>query len=158
MNKIHFSSKSDDWKTPVGLFNKLNTKYSFELDAAASEDNAKCLNFYTEQDNALLKDWSKDAKSIFLNPPYGRQIHAFVKKAYEESLKGCVVVCLIPARVDTQWWYNYVRKATKIVFLTGRLKFSNSASGAPFPSCIIVFDNSCNEQSILWEKTSDYKE
>lgn len=106
MNNIFFSSKSDEWETPKDFFNFFNGKFNFLLDAAATKDNALCDSFFTISDNSLTCDWQK-YKSIWLNPPYGRQIGKFIKKAHEESLKGCVVVCLVPARVDTKWWHEY---------------------------------------------------
>ena len=74
-----------------------------------------------------------------MNPPYGRQIINWIKKAYEESReKYCdVVVCLLPARTDTKWFHEYCLKG-EIRFIRGRLYFSN-AGRAPFPSMIVIF-------------------
>lgn len=73
-----------------------------------------------------------------MNPPYGRTIGAWMRKAYEESLKGAVVVCLVPARTDTAWWHDYAAKG-KVRFLRGRLKFEGAKANAPFPSALVVF-------------------
>lgn len=75
-----------------------------------------------------------------MNPPYGREIGAWIKKAYQESLLGATVVCLVPARTDTRWWHDYVMKAKEIRFLRGRLKFGSAINSAPFPSAVIIFD------------------
>ena len=75
-----------------------------------------------------------------MNPPYGREIGKWVKKAYEESRKGTPVVCLLPARTDTAWWNDYCAKGL-IKFVRGRLKFGNAETGAPFPSAIVIFAN-----------------
>ena len=76
---------------------------------------------------------------MWLNPPYGRTIGAWVKKAYEESQKpGTFVVCLLPARTDTAWFHDYCKKGY-IQFIRGRLKFGNSKNSAPFPSMIVFF-------------------
>ena len=72
-----------------------------------------------------------------LNPPYG-EVHAFMKKAFEQSLLGATVVCLVPARTDTEWWFQYARKGL-ILFLKGRLKFGGGENSAPFPSALIIF-------------------
>lgn len=75
-----------------------------------------------------------------MNPPYGREIKEWIKKAYEESKKDCLVVALIPARTDTIYWHEYIfNKASEIRFLKGRLKFGKSKNCAPFPSAVIVF-------------------
>ena len=75
-----------------------------------------------------------------LQSPYGRKIGKWLRKGYEESLKGSLVVFLIPSRTDTKWWHEYVFKASEIRFIRGRLKFGNAQNSAPFPSVIVVFD------------------
>jgi phage N-6-adenine-methyltransferase len=77
--KLMFSSKSNDWATPQSFFDKLNGVFGpFTLDAAASSDNYKVANHYTEADNSLSQDWS--GNRVFLNPPYGRNLKDWVKK------------------------------------------------------------------------------
>ena len=134
---VHFSSKSNEWTTPIKFYDKLNEEFNFTLDPCCTKDNAKCKNFYTQNDNGLSKDWSNEI--VFMNPPYGREIKHWIKKAYNESLKGALVVCLIPARTDTSYWHDYCMKGT-IRFIRGRLKFSNKNS-APFPSAVVIFNN-----------------
>ena len=78
-----------------------------------------------------------------MNPPYGRVIKDWIKKAYEEAQKdNTTVVALIPARTDTRYWHDYVMKAQAIYFVKGRLKFGNGGNSAPFPSAVVVFNGS----------------
>ena len=74
-----------------------------------------------------------------MNPPYGRVIGHWMKKAYEESLSGAKVVCLVPSRTDTAWWHDYAMKG-QIEFIRGRLKFGDAKNSAPFPSAIVIFE------------------
>jgi hypothetical protein len=83
----------------------------------------------------LKQQWSG---KVFVNPPYGREIGQWVRKAWEESLHGTLVVCLVPARVDTRWWHDYAKKG-HVYFLRGRLKFGGASNSAPFPSAIVTF-------------------
>ena len=137
--EVHYSSKSNEWATPKDLFEKLNKEFNFTLDPCATKENAKCDKYYTIEDDGLIQDWSKDV--VFMNPPYGRQIKHWIRKAYEESEKGAKVVCLIPSRTDITYWHDYIfGKASDIRFLKGRLKFGESKNSAPFPSAIIVFN------------------
>ncbi len=76
--------------------------------------------------------------TCWMNPPYGRKIGQWVRKAYESSLLGATVVCLLPARTDTAWWHDYVVKG-EIRFLRGRLKFGGQKNSAPFPSAVVVY-------------------
>ena len=135
---VHFSSKSNEWTTPQHLFDELNQEFNFTLDPCATEENAKCSKHFTIEDDGLSKYWSNDV--VFMNPPYGREIKKWIKKAYEESLNGATVVCLIPARTDTMYWHDFIfDKADDIRFLKGRLKFGNGKNSAPFPSAIVVY-------------------
>ena len=133
---VHFSSETDMWSTPQSFFTKYDEKYNFNLDVCASEDNAKCAKYFTETDDGLQQEWEG---VCWMNPPYGREIIKWMKKAYESSLNGATVVCLVPARTDTTWWHEYAMKGT-IEFIRGRLKFGNSKNSAPFPSAIVVFN------------------
>jgi site-specific DNA-methyltransferase (adenine-specific) len=137
LNPALFSSNKQDWETPQKLFDELNEEFQFERDVAANEQNAKCAKFFTEADDGLKQDWSKDV--CWLNPPYGRAIASWLRKAYEESKKGATVVCLVAARTDTRWWHEYALKASEIRYLKGRLRFVGAKDSAPFPSAILVF-------------------
>ena len=135
MKPVMFSAQSDDWETPQSLFDELDKEFLFSVDVCASPKNAKCRRFFTEETDGLSQDW----KGIcWMNPPYGRKIGKWIKKAYESSMAGATVVCLVPARTDTGWWHEFVMKG-EIRFIKGRLKFGNSKSNAPFPSAIIIF-------------------
>lgn len=72
-----------------------------------------------------------------MNPPYGREISEWVKKAAESD---ALVVALLPARTDTKWFHDYILNKSYIKFIKGRLKFGNSKGSAPFPSMIVVFN------------------
>ena len=135
---VHYSSKTNEWSTSQAFFDELNKEFNFTLDSCATSENAKCTKYFTVEDDGLKQDWSNDV--VFMNPPYGREIKYWVKKAYEESLKGATVVCLIPSRTDTAYWHDYIfGKADDIRFLRGRLKFGDSKNPAPFPSAIIIY-------------------
>lgn len=133
---VHFSSKTSVWETPKDLFEKLDLEFGFTLDVCALPENAKCERFFTPEKDGLKQDW----KGVcWMNPPYGREIGEWVKKAFQASIYGATVVCLLPARTDTAWWHAYVLEATEIRFLKGRLRFVGAKSSAPFPSAIVVF-------------------
>ena len=132
-----FSSKSDEWKTPEAIFNKLNEEFNFTLDPCATDENSKCIRYYTKEQDGLKASWG--GERVFCNPPYS-QIKSWVKKAYEESHKpGTTVVLLIPARTDTKYFHDYILNRSEIRFLKGRLRFNNAKDNAPFPSMVVVF-------------------
>ena len=135
INKGLLTSNTDLWETPQDFFDRLDEEFNFDLDVCANVENAKCEKYFTEEMDGLQQEW----KGVcWMNPPYGRQIGKWMKKAYESSLNGATVVCLVPARTDTRWWHDYCMKG-EIRFVKGRLKFGDSVNSAPFPSAVIIF-------------------
>lgn len=135
MPNVHFSSKTDLWATPQDFFDKYDAKHSFTLDVCALPDNAKCSTFFTPETDGLAQPW---VGVCWMNPPYGRTIAQWVRKAFESAQMGATVVCLLPARTDTAWWHDYCTKG-EIEFIRGRLKFGGHKNSAPFPSAIVTF-------------------
>lgn len=116
-----------DWKTPKAFYDKLNEEFQFDFDPCPPNP----------QFDGLAIEWGG---STYCNPPYGRKIGKWIKKAYEESLKGKTVVMLIPARPDTKMWQDIILPhAKEIRFIRGRLKFDDQKNPAPFPSAVIIF-------------------
>jgi phage N-6-adenine-methyltransferase len=133
----HFSSATDDWATPQDFFDRMNSRFGpFELDVCADNENAKCPHYFTAEDNGLAQQWEG---RCWMNPPYGRTIRHWMRKAYESSLAGATVVCLVPARTDTAWWHDFAARG-KVEFIRGRLKFGGHKNSAPFPSAIVIFN------------------
>lgn len=81
LNAGMFTSTTDLWATPQSFFDNLNVEFNFTLDPCSSAENHKCEKFYTEEDDGLSKNW--DNESVFMNPPYGKEISKWVKKASE---------------------------------------------------------------------------
>ncbi len=166
---VHFSSNRKDWETPWELFNELYEEFEFTLDVCSEEHNSKLATFFSPEDDGLKQDWGDNI--CWMNPPYGdpefpckpnckkkmckkRGYHNdvyvpgiidWVQKAYEESLNGATVVCLLPARTCTKWFHHYVYHKAEIRFLKGRLKFVGAKHPAPFPSMIAVFRHTKKE-------------
>ena len=135
MNKVHFSSATDLWATPPDFFDELNKEFNFETDVCALPENAKCEKYYSPEMDGLKQEWRG---VCWMNPPYGREIGKWMQKAYESSLQGATVVCLVPARTDTKWFHDFAMRG-EVRFVRGRLKFGDSKNSAPFPSAVVVF-------------------
>ena len=128
-----FASNNQDWETPDDLFEKINKEFNFMRDVCASPENAKCINFWTEEDSCLTKQWDG---INWMNPPY-KNMKVFIKKAYEER-DNAITVCLIPARTNTIWWHEYCMKG-EVYFIQGRPKFKGCIHGLPQPLALVVF-------------------
>jgi phage N-6-adenine-methyltransferase len=136
---VHFRSDSDEWATPQRLFDDLDAEYHFTLDACATPDNAKCASYFTRADDGLAQRWTG---RVWCNPPYGRAIGRWLRKAWESVEQGDaeLVVCLVPARPGGAWWHDYAAKG-EVEFLRGRLRFGDATNVAPFDSALVVFRN-----------------
>ncbi len=134
---ISRKSEKQDWETPQALFDELDSKRHFTLDAASSNANAKCEKHLTEEDDALSCSWA--GETVFVNPPYGRTLKLWVRKGEMESSHADVTM-LIPARTDTSYFHDHVKDKADVDFLRGRLKFENggvAGDPAPFPSMVV---------------------
>lgn len=137
--KALFSSQRSDWETPQDLFERLDEEFHFTLDPAASEECHKCSRFFTEEQDGLLQPWT--GERVFCNPPYGRKIGDWAKKACEEAQNpDTIVMMLLPARTDTRWFHRYIYGKAEIRFLKGRLKFGKAKNSAPFPSMVVIWE------------------
>lgn len=157
MSSFSVMSSSVDmtWTTPKSFFDKVSQEFNFTLDAAAFKTSALCPNYYgpdheqTDRRDALECDWVKDSAGgwIWLNPPYGRALPHFIKKAHNEYLRGAKIVILIPSRTGTSYWHDYLVNH-EIRFIRGRLKFGNTNTSAPFDSALIIMGGNQNVQFV----------
>jgi len=107
------------------------------LDPCSTDENAKCERHFTIEQDGLQQDWG--GCKVFCNPPYS-QIGKWVEKSYRETrTDGTIVVLLIPSRTDTKYFHDFIYHRAEIRFLRGRIKFGDSANGAPFPSMVVIF-------------------
>ncbi len=145
MNGALLSSQKMDYCTPGEFFWELDKEFHFVLDAAATEKSAKCATYYTPETDGLTKPWNvAGGGAVFCNPPYGREIGKWVRKAYEEAQSGITVVLLIPARTDTSYFHEYIYGKAEIRWVRGRLRFEDEDGTvyppAPFPSMVVVYN------------------
>lgn len=136
VNKALFSSEDQGWETPTWFFTALDDEFHFAVDVAASMENRKVDKFFSVHQDAFRLRWTG---VCWLNPPYGREIGKWLAKALKSAVEdNATVVVLVPARTDTNWWYDYVR-ISEHRFLKGRLKFKGAPTSAPFPSALAIF-------------------
>lgn len=127
-----------DWWTPDWLFDELNAKYGpFTLDAAASPDNAKCVEYFTEEQDGRAQPWTG---RVFCNPPY-RDLVKWVEHAYHETQSGrCELACLLlPAQTSTRWFHEFALPFAELQWIRGKVKFAGQKDRALMPTVIVVF-------------------
>lgn len=138
-NDGRWHSRGSDWSTPQGLFNKLNAEFNFTLDVCASDWNAKCEKYFTEEQDALKQDWGNNV--CWMNPPYGKVLKQWIEKAFQSSLNGADVVCLVPSATDLEWWHKFAMKG-EIRFIRSRPRFVTKEGKWQqtfSPSTILIF-------------------
>ncbi len=150
-------SSSIHWGTPQHIYDRLNERFAFDLDACAmNADVAKHENFISEAQNALKVEWQ--AKTVFMNPPYGRAIKAFMQKAKEQVLKhDLTVVCLIPNSTGTLWFKENVKPVLdEMIIVHQRVQFVDldsssigKTTGANFDSIVCVLKKSPRKSPII---------
>lgn len=135
--EVLFSSATPEWFTPPEIITAVvEVLGSIDLDPCSPSLDGPVPAFhrFTPTEDGLSQPWHG---RIYMNPPYGRGILRWVKKAVEEYKAGRVQsgILLLPARPDTQWFAlleDYPWCAVR-----GRLKFSGCIDSAPFPSAIV---------------------
>ena len=150
------------WETPPELFARLNEVFRFTLDAAATPQNAKCARFFVPPAlctdcggsgltpalyecglcDGLRQPWAHreyGREVVWLNPPYGRTIGAWLAKACEESQRGATVVALLPGDTSTRWWHDYVEGRADVWRLEGRVRFVGASGSPNFASVIAIY-------------------
>jgi site-specific DNA-methyltransferase (adenine-specific) len=141
-NNGRYNGNGREWKTPPEVFEPLHREFDFTLDPCATADSAKVPRFYDEAINGLTQSWA--GERVFMNPPYGREIYAWTRKALMESRdNGALVVGLLPASTDLAWWHeDVVPYAVEMRWLRGRVRFLTDgpyrASGF-FASVIVIW-------------------
>ena len=130
MNSALLSSKKMDWCTPQDFFDKLNAEFGFVLDPAATDKTAKCSLYYTPEMDGLSQSWDRGG-AVFCNPPYGREIGKWVKKAYEEARGGGTpLYCLSQReRIRPTFTITYTEKRKSVSFAGGFA--SRTTKGTP---------------------------
>lgn len=142
---------ADRWITPPEIFEPLNHEFHFDLDGAADSQTARLPRYETDALNAV--EW-KGAR-IWLNPPYGRLLEKFVRRARSEAAKGKLIVALIPFRCRAAWWHDCViGRAKEIRCVRGRVKFLRpDGSRARFTgscdSCVVIWNGNGGKRTKL---------
>ena len=154
MNNVHYSSKSSEHNTPKWLVDEIRHYFegSIDFDPCTNNEAQQLIQatyYQTYPSNILREAWNY--RAVYMNPPYGRQISVWINKLVVECRLQNVetAIALVPARTDTRWFR--LLEPYPILFLYGRLKFSNASNSAPFPNALafIGMHNSSNIDTIF---------
>lgn len=167
----------DQWRTTDNMLHGIETllpeedgtKPRFVLDLFTDGQNAKCPDYFTAENNALLQDWGAsldllfDGDAIpyaFANPPYSISqsddgdfitgMAPIMAKVMEEREKGARMAFLIKAATSETWWPDNLPDRT--IFIKGRISFEKpvwfrqdpakkAAKNSAFFGCAVLIFN-----------------
>ena len=140
------SSVRMDWNTPDSILCPLRAfaLLAFGIARIALDPCSNgtsivdALESFDAASNGLSHSWLRNGL-VYVNPPYGRAIGAWMRKAAQEAATGAQIASLVPARVDTRWFQEAAKSASCILFMKGRIRFVGALHAAPFPSAIIYW-------------------
>ena len=139
-NNGRYNGNGRHWETPPEIFDPLDEEFNFTLDPCATPETAKCPEFFTEVENGIEQSWA--LHRVFMNPPYGREVYAWTRKARLEQANGALIVGLLPASTDLAQWHEDVLEHAEVLYLRGRVRFLTGvpyrASGF-FASVIVIW-------------------
>ncbi|MCD9504570.1 phage N-6-adenine-methyltransferase [Photobacterium phosphoreum] len=140
----------DSWRTPPALFAYFNRRFNFKADIAASQHNALCDMFYSEENSALDQDWQVAPGSyVWCNPPYS-DIGPWIKQIKQQNRRGIGCAMLVPQDQSVGWFKEAIKSAaTNIIITGGRIAFINAATGKA------VGGNNKGSQVIVWSPYND---
>lgn len=122
------SSATPEWYTPSWLHERISAFLGAEMYDPCAQPSEQVIGL-AGRENGLSVAWRG---RVFCNPPYGRGIGAWIRKALTEPLDE--VILLVPARTDTAWFQPLFDHT--ILFIRGRLYFSEGGR-ATFPSALV---------------------
>ena len=123
---------NDNFETPDYIFIQLDNIFHFNMDVAASKENAKVAHcFFDKDENAILKHWG--GHRCFCNPPFSNKAE-FIKKAdYEVQNDYCpICVMILPLNcMDTKIWHEVIEGKYYYEILKGRIAFIDPETKKP---------------------------
>lgn len=141
---VQYSSKTEEWGSPPHIVTHYARLHNVWHDVCATPGRQVFPSFFSPEQDGLAQSWGH--LRCWMNPPYGRPIRDWIKKAHDETrvLHRCpIVVALLPVRTDTAWWHDFIQHKADVRFIRGRLKFTDTEGkakwAAPFPSCIAIW-------------------
>lgn len=107
-------SLNDDWATPDYILQNVRKEFGDFFDPCP-------LRHDLSEWNGLEREW---AQVNFINPPYNNKAKvAFIRKSYEESLKGKICILLIPVTTEIPIFHELIFPHAEVRFIKGRVKF-----------------------------------
>jgi len=138
-----YRGETDEWLTPPEILGRFPL---FDFDPCSPVDRPwdTARKHLTVDDDGLLTEWPQGS-SVWLNPPYGKQIALWMRSMADHG-DG---VALVFARTETSWFFRSCwGRASAMLFIEGRLHFhrpdgSRARCNAGAPSVLVGYGDRC---------------
>lgn len=161
MSRLHaksYDSLSHDYTTPedfIDLHLNFLGRKSYDIDAACLYANIPAdvhfmpyiqpwsMSLFGDLPDGLKQKWEG---CVYINPPYGKLLAKFVKKAVQEVQDNdCEVWILLPTRF-TQYYIELIYRTAGFVYFMPEKSFEFLINGqnkgkAPMPVCLAYLGN-----------------
>lgn len=120
--------ESAEWYTPPEILNRVYAVFEGRVDVDPCCNPGvpvvRARTHYRREDNGLYRPWEG---TVYMNPPYGRQIGKWTHKLVSEYLVRRVpaAVALLPVKSDTKWWADLMVHVPVWCAIKGRIRFQS---------------------------------
>ena len=140
---------NNEWQTPDWLFKRLDAVFHFEIDLAASAENAKCPRYLTTKTDALKQEAWGDTFPAWLNPPYSDLMPWMEKIRREINYRDAAVVALLPVATSTHWFQHVWEAADWLLFFNKRIRFEPATGSPRFDNVLALFNCDIGEMDLV---------
>lgn len=126
------------FRTPRPLLDAVEERFGkITIDLAATEEDRVAELFICPEDDSLVTVWPSRGV-LWLNPPFAN-IEPWVKKCAAwrfDADPGAVLLLLVPASVDSNWWSEFVSCKARALGMSPRIAFTKDPYPKPIALCI----------------------
>jgi phage N-6-adenine-methyltransferase len=120
-----------EWRTERAFWEALNKEFEFDIDVAASKENALKSRYFSEKQDALSDPaiWIDPCEPdtclrAYCNPGFGDLDPWMKKAARQAALDPSAIVCVLGlCAPSSAWWWDALHEASEVRLLAPRVQF-----------------------------------
>ena len=121
--------RTQNWRTPLALFESLHAEYRFTMDGASEPSNG-LLPLASTAANPI--PWH--GQRVFCNPPWSN-----VRPFVEQMPDAEVAVLLVPARTNCKWFHRALELGATVRFFSPKPRFQGAKHVSPVDCLLLVY-------------------
>jgi site-specific DNA-methyltransferase (adenine-specific) len=145
------SSEFDDWNTPEVVLAPVREFIGGDIGLDPCSNAQSIVRARVEYrldfgQDGLLLPWN-GLGLVFLNPPYGDEIGAFMRRASKYGAEGVEIIALVPNRSDTVWYQDNIGGVAAKCEWRGRLAHPRGRADQRQRSLFALIDEAAPDAS-----------